>query len=247
MVPDRGWLQAMASASWTPDLGAVGGRIVSPEAGNWVARYCRFMGYNEFPEKGKPVTWVNSGNAAYQARALREIGGFETLIRLGGEDIEASYRLALAGYRVTCRMEAVTAHYHRETFRALARTCWQRGYARTLRNVLWGSVPRPGAADAVRHTLRWLRCWLGLALLPARALKLLKSGVAPRDCLPFAFLAWVRRTWDRGGQAELSWRLVRREQSLERSSIVPQGSADPSLRPSWARRAPGAAGREPER
>src|SRR4029078_8636805 len=74
MVPQPGWVRAMASVPWDEGVGAVGGRIRSPETGTWVARYCRYRRYNEYPpdDSGR-VTFVNSGNAAYQRRALEEI------------------------------------------------------------------------------------------------------------------------------------------------------------------------------
>jgi GT2 family glycosyltransferase len=235
MVPQPGWVRAMAEAPWDETIGAVGGSIVSPEEGTWVARFCRHKRYNEFPPNDKPISFVNSGNAAYQRRALEEVGGFETLLCLGGEDIEASWRMVLAGYRLVHQPQAVTLHYHRETVRALLRTFQMRGYAQSLRNILWGFAPRPTFGVVLRKGWRWARTCLGIVMAPFKAVQNVRRGVPARDALPFAFLEWLRKTALRGGDAALQWRVFTGKQALERSSRVPEGAGDPSLRPLWAR------------
>lgn len=233
-APHPRWIRALVETPWDRGIGAVGGQLVGVERGNWVTRYCRFLKYNEFPPDDGPVKFVNSASSCYLRQALDEVGGFETLLCLGGEDIEVAWRMVLAGYRLVYQPEAINYHYHRETLRALAKTFYTRGYARTLRNLLWGAVPHPTwgwlaheAANACFSALRGV-------LIPLRAARYLRQGVAPADALPFAYLNWLQRGIGRCGKVRLLWRVLRGRQTLERTGRVPEGAGDPSLAPAWA-------------
>jgi GT2 family glycosyltransferase/glycosyltransferase involved in cell wall biosynthesis len=229
-VPEPGWIAGLAGAHWDETTGAVAGKIVSPEGGNWVTRYCSFIKFNEFSQEDtdggelEPLHTLNTANCACQRRALDEVGGFEPLLCGGGVDVDLAWRVERLGYRLTYDASAVVRHYHRESLGALLRTFWTRGYRGTLRKVLW--QPKSGVTG---WRLAWeiirLPLWLAqLVLLPLDALRLGVQGTPARDTVPFAFLVWLRKGVNRAGMITMLWRILTGKQPLQRSVTLPTGA-----------------------
>lgn len=233
-VPQPGWLLALVRAPWGPTTAAVGGKIVGVEAGNQFSRYCRYIKYNEFPPNDEPIKFVNSGNSAYLRRAFLEMNGMESLICLGGEDIELAWRLVKAGYTLEYQPDAVVLHFHRETMKALLKTFWTRGYSKALRNVIWGAMPKPRLNRVPREIIRLVGAYLPLLWVPLDARKLRREGVPREDALTFAFLDQLNRAYSRHGRVTCFFRIWTGRQSIERTGVVPPGDGDASMAPGWA-------------
>jgi GT2 family glycosyltransferase len=225
-VPERGWVLALADAGWDRETAAVGGRIISPDRGNWVARYCRYIRFNEYPPEDGVIRYVNTANCAYQRRVLREVGGFELLVSGGGEDHELVWRVERQGYRVRHQPEAVVRHYHRESVTILARTLWLREYRITLRDVLWKRRPAPTWASLWTEGFRLLKTTAHLLLLPLDAARRTRRG-AGTDAWGFAFLGWLQRVVYRVARVRMMFEILTGRQGLERSSPLPAGAETP--------------------
>jgi len=67
-------------------------------------------------------------NAAFDARALREIGGFDPVFRVAGDDVDVCWRLQDRGGRIGYSPAAMVWHHRRGSLRGYLRQ--QRGYGR---------------------------------------------------------------------------------------------------------------------
>jgi GT2 family glycosyltransferase len=229
--PDTAWLLAYARAPWTPETGVMAGRIVSPDQSSRVARYCRRIGYNEFPTGEGPITFANTANCAYPRAVLTAVGGFDERLCGGGTDVDLSHRVAALGYALAYLPEAVVRHYHREDLPSLLRGYRLRGYREGLRRALWSERKRPGpgrlALSAGSLLLRVLRA----TLLPVDAARMAADGVAWRDALPFAGYDWMRKL--ARGWGDLQFQLAGlcgREELTPRSAVTagPPTSTSPA-------------------
>lgn len=235
-APTPGWLQALATPEWDGDVGAVGGRIRSPDSGNMVARYCRLVRYNEFPEREGPITFVNTANAAYRREALLRIGLMEPSVSGGGEAQDLSWRIRGAGFRLEYAPEALVLHYHRESIPLLARTYWVRGYRSTLRRIQWGELPPPSWLSSAAAICRLGLSVAGVALFPVRLLRFLRRRASLADAAGFALLYWLTRVARHAGACALLCRVQVDTQLLHRTT----GLAGPLPAP------PTGGGRTPE-
>ncbi|MCI9531535.1 MAG: glycosyltransferase [Lachnospiraceae bacterium] len=79
------------------------------------------------------VSWTIGNNVSFRKKALLEIGKFEEDLpfKLGGDDLDMSYRVTKAGYRIKTVPGAVTYH-SRDTW-----NCWKAVNDRSKR---WGSM-----------------------------------------------------------------------------------------------------------
>lgn len=221
-VPEPGWLQAIARTRWPPDVAAVGGRIVSPESGNWVARYCRHLRYNEFPPVDKPLDFVDTANCAYLRRVLREIGGLEPLVSGGGEAHDLARRVCALGYRLAYQPDAVVLHYHRETVPALLRAFYRRGYRGRYRAMLSGWRALPTLASVACQGWRLCGYPLRLLRLPRRLAALAVAGVPREDRIRFALLTWLVGYARAAGEFALAVDVLRGRQPVSRTRATPQ-------------------------
>jgi glycosyltransferase involved in cell wall biosynthesis len=227
-VPDRGWIRAMLDEPWPEGAGAIGGRIISTGEETWVARYCRHVGFDEFPPPDGSLRFVNTANCAYLRRAILEVGGFEELFRGAcGEDHDLARTVVARGYRLEYRAGAVVHHYPRETFDVLVRTYTRRGYAEMLRKMLWRKSARMPAPLLLRSLAGAATASLLVVLIPFRAAALAIGGVPARDALPFAYMDWLRVLCKRRGALALLRNVLAGRQSLE-SSRSPRMATDPS-------------------
>lgn len=227
-VPDPDWLQAMAHAEWESDVGAVGGRIISPESSNRVARYCRHLRFNEFPVDDGPIRFINTANAAYRREVLLAIGLMEPSVSGGGEAQDLAWRIVEHGRRLVYAPDAKVLHYHRESVEVLARTFWTRGHKGVLRRIHWGDQPPPTWGNLSREVLRLAGYVGGALLIPAAAIRHARRGIPAGDALPFACLDWLRRVARCWGNVTMFHKILTGRQTLERASstrAVPSASA----------------------
>jgi glycosyltransferase involved in cell wall biosynthesis len=146
VVVGHGWMPRLVSALHDPDVGAAQGYYTNdPRA----TRCARAMGldleqrYAAIP--GPETDHVCTGNSAYRASALRDLGLFDEALGYG-YDNDMSYRLRAAGYRLAFCPAARSVHRWREGFIGYLRQQYGFGYGRI--DVV-AKHPRRAAGDSV--------------------------------------------------------------------------------------------------
>ena len=153
VVLEPGWMGALVAMLDGPDVAAVQGYFrAPPDAGLW----SRVMGLDVEQRyaaiRGSDTTHVCTGNVAYRAHALHNIGLFDE--QLGyGLDNDMSYRLLDAGYRLRFCRTAQSWHHWREGFLGYCRQ--QYGLGRGRLDVVAKHPGRVGG-DAVSNTTMML-------------------------------------------------------------------------------------------
>ena len=100
-IPEPGSLQFLCETAATD----------APEVAAWEMRQIPY----EHPKDYDPVTqsteWVSGAAVLLRASALRAVGGFEPRIFMYGEDVELSWRLRCAGFRLRYVPRAAVVHH----------------------------------------------------------------------------------------------------------------------------------------
>jgi GT2 family glycosyltransferase len=123
-------LRELLPAFEDPDVAAAQGHYITrPGAGFWARAMGRDLEHRYSQIHGDCVNHVCTGNTAYRASAIRQVGLLDE--RLGyGYDNDLSYRLATRGYRLVFRRRAISVHVWREEFFAYLRQQFGVGYGR---------------------------------------------------------------------------------------------------------------------
>ncbi len=130
VILQRGWLSEVLRAFEDPDVAAAQGHYVTkPGAGFWARAMGRDLEHRYSRIRAEHVDHVCTGNTAYRASALRQVGLLDE--QLGyGYDNDLSYRLIARGYRLAFRRRAVSVHVWREGFSGYMRQQFGVGYGR---------------------------------------------------------------------------------------------------------------------
>jgi GT2 family glycosyltransferase len=119
----RGWLAALLRPLADPGVAAASGKLLLPDgrvnsAGGIVTTsgYGHDRGFGE-PDDGRfdepaDVMYGCGAALALKTDAVREVGGVDPRFFLYYEDVDLSWRLRLAGYRIVYVPDAVVAHEH---------------------------------------------------------------------------------------------------------------------------------------
>ncbi|MEI6829539.1 MAG: glycosyltransferase [Synechococcaceae cyanobacterium ELA445] len=151
---DPGWLRAMAAQALRPAIGCVGARLLYPKGTIQHAGLLPPMGRGcEHPYRGLPAdTPVHRGRAGFLSgwsavtgaclmvrRPLwQEVGGFDPVLPVEGNDVDFCLRLGRAGYRHVVCPEATLLHHEAASRPTTASATW--GPAQSLLMRRW-----PGA------------------------------------------------------------------------------------------------------
>jgi glycosyltransferase involved in cell wall biosynthesis len=189
VILEPAWLDRVTAALAAPGVAAAQGYYATPaRATLWArvmgldleARYARIRGHD--------VDHVCTGNSAYRAEALREVGLLDEGLGYG-YDNDLSYRLGAAGYRLRFCREARSVHRWRESLAGYLRQQYGVGYGRLD---LVSKHPRRLAGDDVSR--------LGMILhAPAMLAALLALTLA----IPLAAAGGPWRPFALGGAAVL--------------------------------------------
>jgi len=114
VIVDRGWMRRLVDELRDPSVAAAQGYYMSDPS----ARLCARMMSRDLEHRygaigGAETDHVCTGNTAYRANALREVGLFDETFGYG-YDNDMSYRLRAAGYRLTFCREARSVHRWRD-------------------------------------------------------------------------------------------------------------------------------------
>ena len=100
-IPEPGSLQFLCETASTD----------APEVGAWEMRQIPY----EHPKDYDPITqhteWVSGAAVLLRTAAARKVGGFEAKIFMYGEDVELSWRLRCAGYRLRYVPRSAVVHH----------------------------------------------------------------------------------------------------------------------------------------
>ena len=184
------------------DVGAVSLRLVD-EDGTSNARHVPRPGGRDADRSG-PVATFLGGACALRRSAYEEVGGYFTALQYGHEEVELSWRLVDAGWRI--RYLADTEVFHPRTEIARHRDGWRL----TGRNRVW----------IARRTLPWpialchVAFWLVLGVVRA------PDAGCRRSYLSGWWSGW-RTAWnDRAERRPISWRTVWTLTRLGRPPVV---------------------------
>ena len=184
VVLQPGWLAALLPAVLTPGVGAAQGYYVTNRDAPVVSRVAGMDLEQRYVAIGEGRTnHVCTGNSAYRATALREVGLFDESFGYG-YDNDMSYRLAEAGYQLRFCPEAKSVHRWRETLRGYLVQQYGQGYGRLD---IVAKHRRRVVGDAVSPSMMMAHAPLMVAALGAGVVSLL-LGVSG---LPWRAGLWV--------------------------------------------------------
>lgn len=112
------WLKNLVRPFDDPDVGMIGGRILTPPGANDIARYGERIHDHKSAIECPRLPYVISMNAAVRRRVLTEVGLFDVGFRRG-EDVDLSWRVARAGHRFRYAHDAVIHHHNESTLTGL--------------------------------------------------------------------------------------------------------------------------------
>ena len=131
-VPQPGWLKAMTAPFENPEISGVKGIYITRQK-SLIARFVQL----EFEErykllaKQKYIDFVDSYSAAFRKEALMRVGCFdESFPKADNEDVDLSFKLASAGYKMIFQPAAVVEHTHPATLIKYLKVKFSRGYWR---------------------------------------------------------------------------------------------------------------------
>jgi glycosyltransferase involved in cell wall biosynthesis len=124
------WLGELLPLFSDPEVAAAQGHYIThSEAGVWARATGRDLEHRYSRIRGQFIDHVCTGNTAYLARALHQVGLLDE--RMGyGYDNDLSYRLRNSGYKLAFCRNAVSVHHWREGLHGYLRQQFGVGYGR---------------------------------------------------------------------------------------------------------------------
>ncbi|MEE9152272.1 MAG: glycosyltransferase [Thermoplasmata archaeon] len=113
-VVDMNWLKRLVEHFKDEEVGGVGGRVIFL-VGDALTTAIAIEYEERFEKRGENTQSIACINAAFRRHVFNEVGGFKRILGedVGGEDIEFSYRVKEAGYRLVYEPQAEVSHDHR--------------------------------------------------------------------------------------------------------------------------------------
>lgn len=112
-VAESDWLEQLLRGFVDEKIGAIGGKILKQTSSNVFERATRdvVIGQQTKPQYLPMFSapYVVTGNVAYRTDVLRQIEGFDPIL-FSGADVDISWRIAIAGYKIVTRPQAVVYH-----------------------------------------------------------------------------------------------------------------------------------------
>lgn len=159
--PTAGWVEALLGGFASPDLPAGLMGAYRSNQRSLAARFAQLEFEDRYQRMARadPVDFVATYSAAFRRDVFMAEGGFDTRY-IQNEDVEFSYRLSEAGYRINFVPEALVYHWHTSTWPSYAVTKAMRGFWRTL-----VYQRHPGKAVKDTYTPQVLKLQIVLGLL----------------------------------------------------------------------------------
>jgi O-antigen biosynthesis protein len=155
VVVNRRWLSAISEAfDAEADVVAVTTRILPRElttpAQRWLEQFGGFskgdrrrvfdLRTHRLPDRLYPYSpgiYGSGASMAFRARTLRDLGGFDPRLSIGGEDLDAFLKVILGGHQLVYEPSAIVWHHHRPEYRSLQRTVFCYGAGLTALMTKW--------------------------------------------------------------------------------------------------------------
>ncbi|MCW2951225.1 MAG: glycosyl transferase family 2 [Conexibacter sp.] len=165
VIVDRSWLSAISEAfSSEADVAAVTTlilpRTLDRPAQRWLEQFGGFskgdrrrvfdLRTHRSPDRLYPYSpgiYGSGASMAFRTRTLRELGGFDPRLAIGGEDLDAFLKVILGGHRLVYEPAAVAWHHHRTEYRSLERTMFRYGAGLSALMTKWLVSDRKVAVD----------------------------------------------------------------------------------------------------
>ncbi len=107
--PFDDWLKlGMSAIESDPAVGLAGARVHAPPESRWVARTWDLQ--RRFSDRYGDIGWLEAGNMFVRREAFEAVGGFRSDL-IASEDVDLSFRVRRAGYRVVCDPRIVNYHH----------------------------------------------------------------------------------------------------------------------------------------
>ena len=185
VIVHLGWMQRLVEDLDNPTVGAVQGYYVSDRAASLCARTMGLDLEQRYAAiQGDETDHVCTGNAAYRADALRQVGFFDETLGYG-YDNDISYRLRAAGFRLRVCRAARSTHRWRDGLAGYLIQQYGFGYGRID---LVAKHPRRWGGDAVSPTGMMFHPLVMLAAALSLGAAMLLAQVG-RDWQPVAAIA----------------------------------------------------------
>jgi glycosyltransferase involved in cell wall biosynthesis len=106
--PAEGWLASgLEALAREESAGMLGARYHAPEGSSWVAKTWDLQRrYSDVPGD---IGWLQGGNLFVKRAAFERVGGFRTDL-VASEDVDLSFRVRKAGFRVICDPKIINYH-----------------------------------------------------------------------------------------------------------------------------------------
>src|SRR4029079_718347 len=168
VILQQGWLRELLQSFCDPEVAAAQGHYTTHrDAGFWARATGRDLEHRYSRIRGPFIDHACTGNTAYLARALHQVGLLDE--RMGyGYDNDLSYRLHRSGYKLAFCRNAVSVHCWREGLRGYLRQQFGVGYGRL--DVVARNAQR-ARGDEVSGTIMMLHA-------PAMTVSLLTFGLS---------------------------------------------------------------------
>lgn len=107
--PSHDWLKlGMDAIASDRSIGLAGARVHAPPESRWVARTWDLQ--RRFSDRAGDIDWLEAGNLFARREAFEGVGGFRSDL-IASEDVDLSFRVRRAGYRVVCDPRIVNYHH----------------------------------------------------------------------------------------------------------------------------------------
>ena len=123
--PSQDWLiLGVGAIASDPRIGLAGARVHAPPQSRWVARTWDLQ--RRFSDRCGDIRWLEAGNLFARREVFDKIGGFRTDL-IASEDVDLSFRVRRAGYRVVCDPRIVNYHHGdpQTVFEFLQKESWR--------------------------------------------------------------------------------------------------------------------------
>jgi glycosyltransferase involved in cell wall biosynthesis len=126
-IADTSWLRQLVQPLHTPSIGVVGGRILSVRPCNSIEAYGERIHDHNRAINGSRPPYAITMNWASPRCLLERLRGFNEDLRRC-EDVDLSYRVIQAGYRLVYQPAAIIYHHNERTPWGLMREGYLHGY-----------------------------------------------------------------------------------------------------------------------
>jgi GT2 family glycosyltransferase len=124
---DEHWLAELVWPLDEPAIGIVGGQILARRPAGAAELFGEAIHDHEAAMLVYSPPYAVTMNWASRAEVLSEVGLFDEALRRG-QDVDLSYRIFRAGYRLAFCPAAIVYHRNERTLRSLVREGWQHGF-----------------------------------------------------------------------------------------------------------------------